>query len=259
MKTWMRESLRRLAHLPGLDRLAARVEDRLDRARLAGTPARQNTTQRQLAGCRTTQDYLAFIRPILPFTQIDSEITGLLQLATERQVRRVLEIGTAQGGTTFLLSRAIPSTGWILTIDLLPRHSSVLRFLTAPRPAFHALGGSSSHPRTLRRVATLLGNEKVDLLFIDGDHSYEGVKADFQLYSPWVRPGGLVVFHDIVPAAETGAPTAGHRWVGGVPRFWNEIKPQGARSWEFVESWTQGGFGIGVIEPGTIPDAPGRP
>ena len=259
MKTWLRENLRRLAHLPGLDRIAARVEDGLDRARLAGTSARRIATQRKLAGCRTTQDYLAFIRPILPFTQIDSEITGLLQLAMERQVKRVLEIGTAQGGTTFLLSRAIPSTEWVLTIDLLPRHSSVLRFLNAPRPTFHALGGSSIAPRTLRRVAALVGNGKLDLLFIDGDHGYEGVKADFQLYSPWVRPGGLVVFHDIVPAAETGAPTAGHRWVGGVPRFWNEIKPQGARSWEFVESCTQGGFGIGVIETGPIPDPSDRP
>ncbi|HXA13920.1 MAG TPA: class I SAM-dependent methyltransferase [Opitutaceae bacterium] len=246
-----------MAHLPLLDRVAPRIEDGLDWIRLAGTPTRRNAIQRKLAACHTTQDYLAFIRPVLPFTQIDLEIGSLLQLATERRVKRVLEIGTAQGGTTFLLSRAIPSTEWMLTIDLLPRHSSVLRFLNAPKCTFHALGGSSIDPRILSRVAARLGSEKVDLLFIDGDHSYEGVKADFQLYCPWVRPGGLVVFHDIVPAAETGAPTAGHRWVGGVPRFWNEIKPQGARSWEFVGSWTQGGFGIGVIEIGG--DASGRP
>jgi predicted O-methyltransferase YrrM len=258
MKKWIRENLRRLAHLPVLNRIAPRIEDQLDWIRLAGTPTRRNTTHGELAACRNTQDYLAFIRPILPFTQVDTEISSLLQLATERRVTRVLEIGTAQGGTTFLLSRAIPSTKWILTIDLMPRHSSVLRFLNAPKCTFHSLGGSSIAPCTLRRVATLLGSEKVDLLFVDGDHSYEGVMADFQLYRSWIRPGGLVVFHDIVPAAETGAPTAGHRWVGGVPRFWNEIKPQGARSWEFVENWTQGGFGIGVIETGAIPDASGH-
>jgi len=39
----------------------------------------------------------------------------------------------------------------------------------------------------------------VDVLFIDGDHSAEGVNADVANYVPLVRPGGLVVFHDIGP------------------------------------------------------------
>lgn len=37
----------------------------------------------------------------------------------------------------------------------------------------------------------------MDFLFIDGDHAYEGVKADFEMYSPLVRKGGLVALHDI--------------------------------------------------------------
>ncbi len=36
----------------------------------------------------------------------------------------------------------------------------------------------------------------IRLLFIDADHSYEGVKQDFELWSPLVEPGGLVLFHD---------------------------------------------------------------
>lgn len=42
-----------------------------------------------------------------------------------------------------------------------------------------------------------LTNSKIDLLFIDGDHSYEGVKKDWDLYSPMLHPGSLVIFHDI--------------------------------------------------------------
>jgi hypothetical protein len=38
------------------------------------------------------------------------------------------------------------------------------------------------------------------------------------------------------------------QFVGGVPQFWQEVRRQHARSWEFVERWDQGGFGIGVIE-----------
>lgn len=36
----------------------------------------------------------------------------------------------------------------------------------------------------------------VGLLFIDADHSYEGVRRDFESWSPLVRPGGIVAFHD---------------------------------------------------------------
>lgn len=38
--------------------------------------------------------------------------------------------------------------------------------------------------------------DTVDFLFIDGDHSYEGVKKDWDLYSPLLKEGSLVVFHD---------------------------------------------------------------
>jgi len=37
----------------------------------------------------------------------------------------------------------------------------------------------------------------VDVLFIDGDHSYAGIIADWLLYAPLVRPGGIVAFHDM--------------------------------------------------------------
>jgi len=37
---------------------------------------------------------------------------------------------------------------------------------------------------------------KIDLLFIDGDHSYEGVKLDFELYSKLLAPKGVIILHD---------------------------------------------------------------
>jgi predicted O-methyltransferase YrrM len=45
---------------------------------------------------------------------------------------------------------------------------------------------------------TLLKGSEGDFLFIDGDHTYQGVKQDFQMYSPLVKKGGIVAFHDIV-------------------------------------------------------------
>ena len=37
----------------------------------------------------------------------------------------------------------------------------------------------------------------IRLLFIDGDHSYEGCRRDFELWSPFVVPGGIIAFHDV--------------------------------------------------------------
>lgn len=36
----------------------------------------------------------------------------------------------------------------------------------------------------------------IQVLFIDGDHSYEGVKADWDNFSPFVKEGGWILFHD---------------------------------------------------------------
>jgi hypothetical protein len=36
----------------------------------------------------------------------------------------------------------------------------------------------------------------LDVLFIDGDHSYEGVKADWDAYKSFLEPGSIVIFHD---------------------------------------------------------------
>ncbi len=42
----------------------------------------------------------------------------------------------------------------------------------------------------------VLQDIKIDLLFIDGDHSYEGVKKDFELYSNLLNDKGIIIIHD---------------------------------------------------------------
>ena len=42
----------------------------------------------------------------------------------------------------------------------------------------------------------ILGNKKLDMLFIDGDHNFEGVYADYHIYSSFVKKGGIIAFHD---------------------------------------------------------------
>jgi len=59
---------------------------------------------------------------------------------------------------------------------------------------------------------TIEWDKEIDVLLIDGHHSYEIVKADYEKYEPFVRPGGLILMHDVT----------NRRW--GVKDFWKEIE-----------------------------------
>lgn len=58
---------------------------------------------------------------------------------------------------------------------------------------------NSNNPNTLNQVNRILNGEELDLLFIDGDHKYNGVKTDCLLYSRLLKKGGLLVFDDFGP------------------------------------------------------------
>jgi len=61
----------------------------------------------------------------------------------------------------------------------------------------HLIEGKSENPETLKAVWEILGDRKVDFLFIDSEHTVEAAKRDFEDYSAFVRKGGIVAFHDI--------------------------------------------------------------
>jgi len=82
-----------------------------------------------------------------------------------------------------------------------------------------------------------LNDDKIDFLFIDGDHSYEGAKQDYEMYAPLVNKNGIIVFHDIVPHSN---PTC------QVNKFWDEIK-NNYRYQEIIEHPKQTSMGIGVL------------
>ena len=56
--------------------------------------------------------------------------------------------------------------------------------------------GNSTHNDTINNLKKLLKGNKIDVLFIDGDHSYEGVKKDFLNYSDFVSSNGLIILDD---------------------------------------------------------------
>jgi predicted O-methyltransferase YrrM len=191
--------------------------------------------------------------------QVESEIRDFLELVHENPPKTLLEIGSARGGTLFLLSRVATPDATLVSIDLpggafgggYPRErEKILKAFARDRQTVKLMQADSHDPRTLERVRGLFCGAPVDLLLIDGDHEYGGVKNDFEMYAPLVRPGGLIAVHDIVPGH--------HEAVGGVPDFWRELKDSRPVR-EIVESWDQGGYGIGIVTRGQGADTSGTP
>jgi predicted O-methyltransferase YrrM len=182
------------------------------------------------------------------------ELAPLIGLVRNRKLKTVVEIGTARGGTFYIWCKLAGPDATIVSIDLpggpfrgshVHREADVQTLLAYRRPdqVLHFLRTDSHSPATLEQLVQILSSRAVDFLFIDGDHTYEGVKQDFDFYSPLVAPHGLIAFHDIVPAL--------HNTACQVHVFWREIKYR-YRHVEFVEheshpAWRSWG-GIGVLD-----------
>lgn len=193
---------------------------------------------------------LAVIQEHFPggLTQLRSEITSFVEYARRSSPATLLEIGSATSGNAFLLAQTLPSLEQMICLDLHVRNRHQLRALTRSDVDVRVVDGSSHRAEALDAVRSALGGRPLDLLFIDGDHSFGGVFLDFFLYRDLVRPGGLIAFHDIVPddRLRSGEPRLG-AYVGEVPALWARLKGFFPTQ-EFVESWEQEGLGIGVVE-----------
>jgi predicted O-methyltransferase YrrM len=151
------------------------------------------------------------------------ELTVFAKIVKEQRPKRILEIGTAEGGVFWLLCRLAAADATLISLDLPPkeRYSGGnktdinLESMKIPGQTVHVIHGDSHAPETPGQVQKILGNQLLDLLFIDGDHTYEGVSQDYMMYSPLVRPGGMIVFHDIVKSIWPGCQ---------VDQFWGELE-----------------------------------
>jgi predicted O-methyltransferase YrrM len=182
----------------------------------------------------------AFLKPI----QMEEELVQLLREVRKLNPSTVLEIGTSMGGTLYLWTRLARPDALILSLDLpggkfgggySPFRTPVYRRFAREQQKLHLMRANSHDRPTFQEVTRLLGDQKIDLLFIDGDHTYDGVKMDWEMYSSLVRPGGLVVFHDV----------AGNYEDTQVKRFWDSIKT----GYEYREYMVHpvGHYGIGVL------------
>jgi cephalosporin hydroxylase len=146
----------------------------------------------------------------------------------------VLEIGTKYGGTFYIWNKLNEvfgrdkehwdQWGWsdtCISIDMSDGglHGGISEEEMDKRDLWfcerfencHFIRGDSHHGKTLNQVVKIAHKQNsnilkgklfpepfIDFLFIDGDHTYEGVKNDWEMYSPFVKKRGLICFHDTV-------------------------------------------------------------
>jgi cephalosporin hydroxylase len=181
----------------------------------------------------------------------------MVKLVRELAPSVVVEIGSAQGGTLFAWCKSATPDALVVSVDLPGGDFGGIQGDTYGRRNYRRMAGYKRDGQTLKfvqgnsqsektrdEVLKVLDGRLIDFLFIDGDHAYEGVKRDYELYSPLVREGGVIGFHDVVnhPAEP----------LCQVDKFWDEIKDE-VDGHEFIDPNNYGyprWGGIGFITVG---------
>lgn len=164
------------------------------------------------------------------------------RVAKELKPRRTVELGTWRGTTAALLSHVTSEIVVSLDIQDYGGKDEALRIAGSTRPTYKL--SNARKRETLEDVMRLLEGEQIDLLFIDDGHRIEEVTEEHQLWSPMVRVGGWIVFHDINPDANKD--TAGnHPDICQAHEYWKRlIGPKD----EIIFHGTPPGPGIGILK-----------
>ena len=122
-----------------------------------------------------------------------------------------LEIGGFRGGSAYHFAQLMEAGATIITVDLpegigggntsprgmaetLADQKRVFQELREQGFNAHLILGDSRNQTIINKVYQIIGNQKLDVLFIDGDHSIIGASNDFYNYRKNLE--GLAIFHD---------------------------------------------------------------
>jgi len=125
-------------------------------------------------------------------------------------INNYLEIGSHNGASMSYVVRQKTTTMNCYGIDLfentfghykkdeisLERTYSNIQKNNLSKSNINLIQGDSSKDSTIDKLKNLLSNKTIDLLFIDGDHSYNMVKSDFETYSKFLSNNAIIVFDD---------------------------------------------------------------
>lgn len=179
--------------------------------------------------------------------QYHREFTELLDLYEDFRPRHVLEIGSFMGGSLYQWMVHSQDKARIVAIDLPGGVGGRPQYIQQDRwkawaqvlgVDFHLLMGDSEDPRIVDKAEEL---GPYDWIFVDGDHSYGHVIADYMHYWRLLSEPGIMIFHDIADNPDVGA-----------SQFWDEMEEryergEGERLTTMISSPGQKWRGLGLI------------
>jgi len=165
------------------------------------------------------------------------EISNLILFLQHLDLKDInyLEIGCAVGGLTYVMNKFFDIKNTVLIDDEKHRiHGQLKEVLKDVE--YNKWVGDSQSEQALEYMLNL--NLKFDIIFIDADHSYEGVKKDTLNYTPFLKDKGFLIFHD-----------AEEKYTG-VKLWLNEITDNQILGFKHVATFIQnpGRLGIGVYQ-----------
>jgi FkbM family methyltransferase len=178
--------------------------------------------------------------------QTPTEVKKFAEFYHELDCKNILEIGSLYGGNFYVLCKLSNDKGKKITIDYPESdeqiHNMEFRNTIDNIDRFsddvHIIRNDSHLQETFDKVKEILDGEELDFIFIDGDHSYVGVKQDYEMYKSLLKEGGYIAFHDIND-------TEIHKNYGNeVHKLWSEL-PNDYKL-EFNEHGPY--MGIGVVK-----------
>jgi predicted O-methyltransferase YrrM len=142
----------------------------------------------------------------IPGSTDKEEIALLYNLAKKNSRGCIVEVGSAKGRSTVALALGAKhgSNSPVYAIEPHEYFNGILggKFTPENRRIFFT-SLLRTHTTDIVRlvnlsseVVTLGWKHAVGMIFIDGDHSYDGVKRDYACWIPHIAPGGILIFHD---------------------------------------------------------------
>ena len=173
--------------------------------------------------------------------QYQEEIQGFIKFLQDRGVKSYLEVGVRHGDTFHAVGLALSKGSLLVAVDLPGARSGKRTGGKNPNSYKALYRAAKDLEKHKRKTHVIIGNSHdrdviaqvkefapFDAIFIDGDHSFEGARADWRDYGPM---GTLVAFHDI------------HAENKGCAAVYNKLKEQ----YEHTEFAYYDRGGIGVI------------
>ena len=123
---------------------------------------------------------------------------------TSRRPITILEIGVHKGVSTNTFLNAIQARN---------RDGDRLYSIDVRDVPYKVYGSTESYWHLIKGdSANVPWDKEIDILLIDGNHTYQYVKSDYEKFEPFVRKGGIILLHDMTNYKYDG------------PKYWPEIK-----------------------------------